>query len=103
MDRSERDVPRRGAPGEAHQITAIPELLDMLNLQGAIVTIDAMGTQREIASKIKEKGGEYILRVKGNQGNLHTTTSAASKASPPNNSTTTSATTWRLRTVATGC
>jgi len=56
---------------KSNEITAIPELLEMLNLQGAVVTIDAMGTQREIASKIVEKDGDYILCVKGNQGNLH--------------------------------
>ena len=56
---------------KSNEITAIPELLKMLNLQGAVVTIDAMGTQREIATKIVEKGGDYILYVKGNQGNLH--------------------------------
>jgi len=71
MDRSERDVTRRDAPGGAHQITAIPELLEMLNLKGAVVTIDAMGTQRAIAGRIVDKGSDYILSVKGNQGWLH--------------------------------
>jgi predicted transposase YbfD/YdcC len=56
---------------KTNEITAIPELLEMLNLKGAVVTIDAMGTQRAIASKIVEKGGDYILSVKGNQGRLH--------------------------------
>ena len=56
---------------KSNEITAIPELLEMLNLKGAVVTIDAMGTQRAIASKIVEKGGHYILSVKGNQGRLH--------------------------------
>ena len=56
---------------KSNVITAIPELLEMLNLQGAVVTIDAMGTQREIATKIVEKGGDCILCVKGNQGSLH--------------------------------
>ena len=56
---------------KSNEITAIPELLKMLNLQGAVVTIDAMGTQREIATKIVEKGGDCILCVKGNQGSLH--------------------------------
>lgn len=56
---------------KTNEITAIPELLDMLNLKGAVVTIDAMGTQRAIAEKIVAKGGDYILSVKGNQGRLH--------------------------------
>ncbi len=56
---------------KTNEITAIPELLEMLNLKGAVVTIDAMGTQRAIASKIVDKGGNYILSVKGNQGRLH--------------------------------
>lgn len=56
---------------KTNEITAIPELLEMLNLKGAIVTIDAMGTQRAIAAKIVDKSGDYLLSVKGNQGNLH--------------------------------
>ena len=56
---------------KSNEITAIPELLEMLNLKGAVVPIDAMGTQRAIAGKIVEKGGDYILSVKGNQGRLH--------------------------------
>lgn len=56
---------------KTNEITAIPQLLEMLNLKGAVVTIDAMGTQRAIAGKILEKGGDYILSVKGNQGRLH--------------------------------
>ena len=56
---------------KSNEITAIPELLEMLNLQGAVVTIDAMGTQRAIADQIVTKGGDYLLSVKGNQGRLH--------------------------------
>jgi len=56
---------------KSNEITAIPELLKMLNLQGAVVTIDAMGTQREIASQIADAGADYVLCVKGNQGDLH--------------------------------
>lgn len=56
---------------KSNEITAIPELLEMLNLKDAVVTIDAMGTQRSIAENIIEKGGDYILSVKGNQGRLH--------------------------------
>ena len=55
---------------KSNEITAIPELLDGLDIQGSTVTIDAMGTQKAIASKIREKGGEYILALKGNQGSL---------------------------------
>jgi len=56
---------------KSNEITAIPELLDMLDIAGCIVTIDAMGCQTEIAAKIVEKGADYVLAVKGNQGNLH--------------------------------
>jgi predicted transposase YbfD/YdcC len=55
---------------KSNEITAIPELLDMLDIKGDTVTIDAMGCQTEIAKKIRKKGGDYILAVKGNQGNL---------------------------------
>ncbi len=56
---------------KSNEIRAIPELLDMLDLRGAIVTIDAMGTQKNIASKIRVKEGHYLLALKKNQGNLH--------------------------------
>jgi predicted transposase YbfD/YdcC len=56
---------------KSNEITAIPELLKVLELNGCIVTIDAMGTQKEIAKQIIEGGGDYILSLKGNQGNLH--------------------------------
>jgi predicted transposase YbfD/YdcC len=56
---------------KSNEITAIPKLLEMLDLQGQIVTIDAMGCQRDIAKKIIEKEGDYILALKGNQGKLH--------------------------------
>jgi predicted transposase YbfD/YdcC len=56
---------------KSNEITAIPKLLKMLNLEGAIVTIDAMGTQREIAAQIVESGGDYVLSVKDNQEKLH--------------------------------
>ena len=56
---------------KSNEITAIPELLDMLQLKGCIVTTDAMGCQRKIAEKIiKEKKADYVLQVKGNQGDL---------------------------------
>lgn len=55
---------------KSNEITAIPELLDLLNLKDSIVSIDAMGTQHKIADKILAKGGDYFLALKGNQGNL---------------------------------
>jgi predicted transposase YbfD/YdcC len=55
---------------KSNEITAIPQLLDMLELQGAIVSIDAMGCQREIAAQIVQGGGDYVLHVKGNQPSL---------------------------------
>ncbi|MCG6552732.1 MAG: ISAs1 family transposase [Candidatus Magnetominusculus sp. LBB02] len=56
---------------KSNEIMAIPKLLDMIEIKGCIVTIDAMGCQREIASKIKEGNGDYVLALKGNQGNLY--------------------------------
>lgn len=55
---------------KSNEITAIPELLELLDLHGAIVTIDAMGCQKAIASKILERGGDYVLMVKDNQPKL---------------------------------
>ena len=56
---------------KSNEITAIPALLGLLDLRGAIVTLDAMGTQKEIAKAIVEKDADYILALKGNQGDLH--------------------------------
>lgn len=56
---------------KSNEITAIPHLLEVLDLQGCIITIDAMGTQKAIAQQIIDGGGDYILSLKGNQGNLH--------------------------------
>lgn len=56
---------------KSNEITAIPQLLEMLELRGAVVTIDAMGCQKEIAKKIVKGGGDYVLAVKGNQPTLH--------------------------------
>ena len=56
---------------KSNEITAFPKLLDMLVLDGAIVTIDAMGCQAEVAKKIVEKGADYVLAVKENQPQLH--------------------------------
>jgi predicted transposase YbfD/YdcC len=55
---------------KSNEITAIPNLLDVLDLNGCIVTIDAMGTQKNIAEKIAEKN-DYVLALKGNHGNIH--------------------------------
>ena len=56
---------------KSNEITAIPELLKLLALEGCIVTIDAMGTQRAIAAQIIEQKGDYALALKDNQGNLY--------------------------------
>jgi predicted transposase YbfD/YdcC len=56
---------------KSNEITAIPKLLQMLELKGAIVTIDAMGCQKEIAARIVDGGGDYVLAVKDNQPTLH--------------------------------
>ena len=61
---------QRKVADKSNEITAIPELLDLLTVKGAVVTIDAMGCQREIAAKIIEKGADYVLALKGNQGSL---------------------------------
>jgi len=55
---------------KANEIVAIPKLLDMLAIEGAVVTLDAMGCQRAIAQKIVDKKADYILALKGNQGAL---------------------------------
>jgi predicted transposase YbfD/YdcC len=55
---------------KSNEITAIPTLLDLLELHGALVTIDAMGCQKAIAQKIVDRGGDYILTVKENQEHL---------------------------------
>jgi predicted transposase YbfD/YdcC len=55
---------------KSNEITAIPQLLELLDLHGALVTIDAMGCQKEIAHKIVAGGGDYVLAVKGNQEHL---------------------------------
>lgn len=56
---------------KSNEITAIPELLKRLDLKGNIITIDAMGCQRDICEAIVAKGGEYVISLKGNQGTLH--------------------------------
>jgi predicted transposase YbfD/YdcC len=61
---------QRKVAEKSNEITAIPELLDLLTVKGAIVTIDAMGCQKEIAAKIIAKEADYVLALKGNQGSL---------------------------------
>jgi predicted transposase YbfD/YdcC len=56
---------------KSNEITAIPRLLEMLNLKESTVTIDAIGCQKAIARQIRDQGGHYLLAVKGNQGSLH--------------------------------
>jgi len=56
---------------KSNEITAIPKLLEILDIEGCVVTLDAMGCQVEIAEKIVGKKGDYIIALKGNQGNLH--------------------------------
>ena len=56
--------------GKSNEITAIPGLLDILSLEGSIVTLDAMGCQRSIAEKISERGADYLIALKANQGSM---------------------------------
>lgn len=56
---------------KSNEITAIPQLLDQIDVSGSVVTIDAAGCQTEIAAKIIDGGGDYVLALKGNQGKLH--------------------------------
>lgn len=55
---------------KSNEITAIPELLRLLDIKGSIITIDAMGCQKEIAKNIVDKEADYVFSLKGNQGNL---------------------------------
>jgi len=57
---------------KSNEIPAIPALLKLLSLRGCLVSIDAMGCQIEIAKEIVAQGADYVLALKGNQGNLHT-------------------------------
>jgi predicted transposase YbfD/YdcC len=61
---------------KSNEITAIPKLLELLDVHGALVTIDAMGCQKEIAEAIVERGGDFVLTVKDNQPTLHATLEA---------------------------
>src|SRR3712207_6138403 len=57
---------QREVDGKSNEITAIPELLDTLHLDGSIVTLDAMGCQKDIAAQIRAKGADYLLALKAN-------------------------------------
>jgi len=59
---------------KSNEITAIPRLLKLLDIDGAVITIDAAGCQKTIARQIVAQGGHYILQLKGNQGGLHAET-----------------------------
>lgn len=56
---------------KSNEITAIPELLKMLTIKGNVITTDAMGCQKEIVKQIREREGDYVIALKGNQGTLH--------------------------------
>jgi predicted transposase YbfD/YdcC len=62
---------QQAVASKSNEITAIPELLKLLDLKGALVTIDALGCQKEIADDVVTGGGDYLLAVKGNQEHLH--------------------------------
>lgn len=62
---------QRAVSEKSNEITAIPELLDKIQIKGQIITIDAMGTQKAIAEKIRNKRADYVLALKGNQTGLY--------------------------------
>ena len=62
---------QQACEAKSNEITAIPFLLERLALTGTLVTIDAMGTQTKIARAIRDRGGDYLLALKGNQSSLH--------------------------------
>jgi predicted transposase YbfD/YdcC len=67
---------------KSNEITALPQLLDLLDLQDKIVTTDAMGCQKEVAQTIVEGGGDYLVAVKGTEPTLHTELQAAFAQAP---------------------
>jgi len=62
---------QRKVDGKSNEITAIPELLRLLHLKGCIVTIDAMGCQKDIAGQLHDSGADYVLSLKANQPHRH--------------------------------
>ena len=71
--------------GKSNEITAIPAVLDLLDLAGCILTIDAMGTQTDIAQKIIDKNADYILALKGNQDTLEEEVESIFRVQKPDN------------------
>ncbi|MCK5170193.1 MAG: ISAs1 family transposase [Bacteroidales bacterium] len=69
---------------KSNEITAIPKLLELLDIEGCIITIDAMGTQKDIAETIIENKADYILALKGNQGYLKEDAESIFKRQKPN-------------------
>lgn len=61
---------QRKVDAKSNEITAIPELLELLNVTGCIVTIDALGYQKKIAQTIRDSHADYVLSLKANQGRL---------------------------------
>lgn len=57
--------------GKSNEITALPELLKLLDVKGCVVTMDAMGCQKDLARQVIEQGGDYVFGLKGNRGSLH--------------------------------
>jgi predicted transposase YbfD/YdcC len=64
-------IAQSGVDEKTNEIKVLPEVLKSLDLQGALVSIDAMGCQREVAAQVVEQKGDYLLALKGNQGDLH--------------------------------
>ncbi|MFA6857607.1 MAG: ISAs1 family transposase [Treponema sp.] len=64
-------LPQVKVDEKSNEITAVPELLELMDLKGVIVTIDAMGCQKKIVEKITEKKSDYLISLKGNQSTLH--------------------------------
>jgi hypothetical protein len=87
---------------KSNEIIAIPKLLDMLAIEGAIITIDAMGCQREIAQKIVDKKADYVLALKGNQGSLREDVELLAPNKKPRGSPTPRSPRIRRSTVITG-
>jgi predicted transposase YbfD/YdcC len=58
-------------PKGSNELAALPKLLELLDLEGAIVTLDALGCQKDIVKQIVDQGGDYVISVKGNQEKLH--------------------------------
>jgi len=71
---------------KSNEITSIPKLLKRLNIKGSVITMDAMGCQTKITEEIVDKGADYMINLKGNQGNLHKNVKCffeSKKTSPP--------------------